>query len=79
MYDLKSGLAVEFPSGYDEMSERAFPEYKGGTAKQTENREILRKAMESEGFTVYEHEWWHFDYKDWKRYRILDVPFEQIR
>ncbi|HEY3741216.1 MAG TPA: M15 family metallopeptidase [Bryobacteraceae bacterium] len=78
MYDLKSGLAVEFPSGYDEMSERAFPEYAGGTPTQTKNREILRKAMESEGFTVYEHEWWHFDYKDWKRYRILDIPFDQI-
>jgi D-alanyl-D-alanine dipeptidase len=60
------------------MSERAFPDYKGGTAVQTKNREILRKAMESEGFTVYEHEWWHFDYKDWKRYRILNIPFDQI-
>jgi D-alanyl-D-alanine dipeptidase len=79
LYDLKSGLAVEFPSAYDEMSERAFPDYKGGTPTQTKNREILRKAMESEGFTVYEAEWWHFDYKDWKRYRILDIPFEQIR
>ena len=78
LYDLKSGLVVEFPSAYDEMSDRAFPTYKGGTAIQTKNREALRKAMESEGFTVYENEWWHFDYKDWKRYRILDVPFEKI-
>ena len=79
LYDLKSGLVVEFPSAYDEMSERAFPDYKGGTATQTKNREVLRKAMEAEGFTVYEHEWWHFDYRDWARYRILDVPFEQIQ
>lgn len=79
LYDLKSGLVVEFPSAYDEMSERAFPDYKGGTATQTKNREVLRKAMEAEGFTVYEHEWWHFDYKDWQRYRILDIPFEQIQ
>ena len=79
MYDLKSGLVVEFPSAYDEMSERAFPTYTGGTTTQTNNREALRKAMESEGFTVYENEWWHFDYKDWKRYRILDIPFDQIR
>jgi D-alanyl-D-alanine dipeptidase len=79
LYDLKSGLPVEMPSGYDEMSERAFPEYKGGTEVQSRNREVLRKAMEAEGFTVYEHEWWHFDYKDWKSYRIGDVPFESIR
>jgi D-alanyl-D-alanine dipeptidase len=28
--------------------------------------------MEKEGFTVYDTEWWHFDYKDWPRYRIAE-------
>ena len=78
LYDLKSGLAVEMPSGYDEMSERAFPTYAGGSPQQTSNRQLLRKVMEEEGFTVYEHEWWHFDYKDWKSYRIQDTAFESI-
>jgi D-alanyl-D-alanine dipeptidase len=35
--------------------------------------------MESEGFTVNEDEWWHFDYKDWKDYPILNVPFENLQ
>jgi D-alanyl-D-alanine dipeptidase len=26
--------------------------------------------MEHEGFSVYDAEWWHFDYKDWPRYPI---------
>jgi D-alanyl-D-alanine dipeptidase len=34
--------------------------------------------MESEGFRVYESEWWHFDYKDWKEYPIWNVPFEKL-
>jgi len=34
--------------------------------------------MEAQGFTVYEYEWWHFDYKDWKEYRITNVPFSEI-
>jgi D-alanyl-D-alanine dipeptidase len=34
--------------------------------------------MEAEGFTIYEFEWWHFDYKDWKKYRIGNVTFEEI-
>jgi D-alanyl-D-alanine dipeptidase len=29
--------------------------------------------MEDEGFTVYEFEWWHFDYKDWRKYPVLNV------
>ena len=36
------------------------------------------RTMEAEGFTVYDTEWWHFDYKDWKQYPIVNVPFEQI-
>jgi len=23
-------------------------------------------------------EWWHFDYKDWKQYPILNVKFEDL-
>ena len=66
------------PSLYDEMSERAYPTYTGGTDEERKNREILKAAMEKQGFTVYEYEWWHFDYKDWKRYRIGNEPFEKL-
>jgi serine beta-lactamase-like protein LACTB len=34
--------------------------------------------MEAEGFTVYEAEWWHFDFKDWKKNAIENLTFEQI-
>jgi D-alanyl-D-alanine dipeptidase len=34
--------------------------------------------MEKEGFTVEPNEWWHFNYKDWRAYPILDVPFEAM-
>ncbi|HET9838661.1 MAG TPA: M15 family metallopeptidase [Candidatus Angelobacter sp.] len=78
LYDLKTGAAVQMPSGYDEMSERAYADYKGGTAEQRERREILRQAMEKEGFTVYPQEWWHFDYKEWKEFPVMNVRFEEI-
>ena len=78
LFDLKTGLEVEMPSAYDEFTERAFPNYAGGTAESRAARDLLRAVMESEGFTVYPAEWWHFDYRDWKQYRILDLPFEAI-
>jgi zinc D-Ala-D-Ala dipeptidase len=34
--------------------------------------------MEAEGFTVYEHEWWHFDYQDWPSYRIGSTLFKDL-
>jgi zinc D-Ala-D-Ala dipeptidase len=78
LYDLKTGRAASMPSAYDEMSERAYPTYAGGEADARARRDLLRVAMEHEGFFVYAWEWWHFDYKDWTSYPILDVPFSEI-
>jgi D-alanyl-D-alanine dipeptidase len=78
LYDLKTGKLIEMPSGYDEFSERASPDYTGGTQTERKNRDFLRKMMEAEGFIVNSNEWWHFDYKDWKEYAIYDIPFSAI-
>jgi len=78
LYDLASGRPIEMPGTYDEMSPRSFPDYPGGTSLQRWHRDLLRRAMESEGFNVYEHEWWHFDYKDWHEYPILNIKFEDL-
>jgi len=34
--------------------------------------------MEKQDFTVYENEWWHFDYREWKKYPIHNVTFENL-
>jgi D-alanyl-D-alanine dipeptidase len=79
MYDLKTGREVEMPSAYDEMSPRAYPDYAGGPADARERRDVLRRAMEAEGFIVEPNEWWHFNYKDWRAYPILDIAFSEIK
>ena len=78
LFDLKTGRAVQMPSDYDDFSERAHPNYQGGTTEERRLRDTLRAAMEAEGFTVYENEWWHFDYRDWQKYPILDLSFREI-
>jgi D-alanyl-D-alanine dipeptidase len=78
LYDLATGQAIEMPGLYDEMSPRSFPTFPGGTSLQRWHRDLLRNAIESEGFTVDGNEWWHFDYQDWKQYPILNVPFEDL-
>ena len=78
LYHLKTGKPVEMAATYDETTDRAHADYPGGTSLQRWHRELLRQAMEAEGFTIYAPEWWHFDYKDWQKYRIGNVRFEQI-
>jgi D-alanyl-D-alanine dipeptidase len=77
-YDLKTGKPVEMVSTYDETTDRAYPDYPGGTSLQRWHRKLLRDEMESEGFKVYEAEWWHFDYKDWQHYPIGNATFEKL-
>jgi D-alanyl-D-alanine dipeptidase len=78
LYDLATGKPIEMVGVYDEMSERSYPGYPGGTSLQRWHREVLREAMEDEGFDVYDFEWWHFDYQDWRAYPILNITFENL-
>lgn len=78
LYELSTGLPVSMPSGFDEFSARAYPDYPGGTSRQRWLRGLLRQAMERQGFTVNDDEWWHFDYKDWRQYPVLNLSFEEL-
>jgi D-alanyl-D-alanine dipeptidase len=78
LYDLKTGKPIDMVSTYDETTDRAYPDYPGGTSLQRWHRQLLRQAMESEGFTVFEAEWWHFDFNNWRKYRIGAIPFNRI-
>lgn len=78
LYDLSTGREVEMPTPYDDFTYKAAADYEGGTPAQQRARKILRVAMEKAGFKVNSDEWWHFDYKDWHEYRILNIPFERL-
>lgn len=78
LYDLKTGRQVSMPGEYDEMSERSHINYAGGTPEQRRLRDLLRAALEAEGFKPYEPEWWHYDFKDWREYPILNLSFAEL-
>jgi D-alanyl-D-alanine dipeptidase len=78
LYDLKTGQPVEMTGRVDEMSARSFAHYAGGTTRQRWLRDLLRQAMEAEGFTFYPDEWWHFDYKDWTDYPIGTATYTAL-
>lgn len=78
LFDLATGNVIEMPGGYDEMSTRSYPTYPGGTSLQRWHRDLLRAAMEQQGFTVNPSEWWHFDFRGWERFRLENLEFDQI-
>ena len=78
LYDLATGSPVRTTGGYDEFSDRSYADYPGGTSLQRWYRALLRRAMEREGFVALPAEWWHFDYRAWKRYPVLNLSFEEL-
>lgn len=77
LYDLATGQIVQMPGDYDEPTKRSYPDYRGGRPEERGKRDLLRAAMERHGFTVEPNEWWHFNYKDWQSYPILDISFQE--
>ena len=78
LVDLATGKEADMGGAYDEMTERSYVTYDKGPKEALARRDLLRGAMETEGFFVYAFEWWHFDWKDFREYAVLDVPFSAI-
>ena len=78
LYDLKTGQQVVMPSGFDEMTPRAYSNYPDAPEEQKKARDLLRDAMQQEGFIQLPAEWWHFDYRDWNKYPVQNIRFEDI-
>ncbi len=78
LFNQETNKAVLMPSGFDEFSARAYPEYPAGTSRQRYYRELLRDAMEAQGFRVFRWEWWHYNYRGATRYPILNLKFDEI-
>ncbi|MDY6946531.1 MAG: serine hydrolase [Pseudomonadota bacterium] len=78
MFEIATGKTVDIPGRYDEPSSRSSPLHLGGTSVQRWRRDLLKQAMEAEGFDVYVNEWWHFDYGEWRQYPVMNADFSEL-
>lgn len=78
LHDIATGRPVEMPSPFDEFTPRAHRDYMKASPQALANRARLERYMEAEGFHGMSNEWWHFDFKGWEDFPILDVPFDKI-
>ena len=63
-----NGIPLDMGAGYDDIRQIAYPRLEEQflasgelTNEQIENRKLLRKVMESQGFKNIATEWWHFN------------------
>lgn len=62
------GTVLDMGAGYDDIRKIAYPSMEQHflatgelTAKQVQNRQLLRRVMRQGGFTPIQSEWWHFN------------------
>jgi len=76
--DAESGEELEMPTPYDDFSPEAAANYADVTPDALKNREALIYLMSKYGFQVYPSEWWHFDFKGWQGFELMDVSFDEL-
>jgi len=75
------GIELEMPTPFDEFSPRARQGATLGISKTAaQNRDKLKAAMEAEGFIANRKEWWHFEAKDARQFKVLDqAPLPKVQ
>jgi D-alanyl-D-alanine dipeptidase len=69
---------LEMPTPYDDFTQKAASTFNDLPPIVLTNRALLHDVMSRHGFTPLPSEWWHFDYENWGRWELLDIPFEQL-
>lgn len=71
----ENGQLLDMGNEFDDFSELSQFDNESISDKAQKNRKLLRKIMVKAGFTPYNNEWWHFDYKK-KRYATAGFEWE---
>lgn len=72
----RGGVEVTMPSPYDDFTPAAYRSNTTAPPEALRLSRLLEGWMVAEGFVPLANEWWHYDWADWRRYPIMDVPLE---
>jgi len=78
LIDLRTGAELAMPTPYDDFTPRAAHAFTDLPADALANRALLRDVMTKHGFEPLPSEWWHYDFKAWERFELMDVPLEEL-
>ncbi len=73
---LADGTELDMGTPYDDFTEKSHTQYAALPEEALSNRRLLSTTMQQFDFLPFKTEWWHFDYKEWNQFAILDIPIE---
>jgi D-alanyl-D-alanine dipeptidase len=78
LINLADGAEVAMPTPYDDFTERAAHAYMDLPADALANRALLRDVMVKHGFDPLPSEWWHYDFRGWENFELMNVALEEL-
>lgn len=78
LINLGTGKELVMPTGFDDFTPRARNDFNDLSAEAIANRAKLREVMTRHGFEPLPSEWWHYDFKGWEKFELLDVPLDSL-
>lgn len=78
LIDLKTGQELAMPTPYDDFTSRAAHAFEELPEDVRANRALLREVMTKHGFEPLPSEWWHYDFRGWERFELMDVGLEEL-
>lgn len=73
------GMPLPMPTAIDYFGKEASPNYEHLPHELKYNRDLLIRIMKRYGFEVLSSEWWHFDFRGWNRFSLLDLSFSELK
>lgn len=78
LFEIKTGKELKMPTEYDSFKKEAWPTSPVKDTEARKNRALIISVMEKYGFKVNASEWWHFDFKGYQQYEVMDIDFEEL-
>jgi len=78
LINLKTGKELKMPTPFDDFTEKASHSFTDMPEQVLQNRQTLKDIMTKHGFKIYDAEWWHYSFRDWEKYELMDISFEEL-
>ncbi len=79
LIDLATGNELVMPTPYDDFTSRASHAFTDLPPDALANRALLREVMTKHGFDPLPSEWWHYDFRGWEGFELMDVSLRELQ
>ena len=76
---LSNKAPLSMPTEFDNFSDTAHSDFEDLPDSIKQNRAILKKVMEKNGFIQLSTEWWHFYLPGSDKYDVMDISFKSLK